>query len=144
LPQFSLLIFYCEHQPEPALENASFKLLYDFNIFTNIRISAKRPDLVLVNKDDRHTFLIDVACTMDRNVLSKKVEKFQDLSIELQHLWNTRVEVVPLIIGAISSSIYTHLATLQVKEVSVHQLQKTVILHTATILQRHTILPSSS
>jgi len=115
-----------------------------------MHISARRPDLVLVNKDDRHTFLIDVACTMDRNVLSKeneKVEKYQDLSIELQHLWNTRVKVVPLIIGAlgsISSSIYTHLATLQVKEVSVHQLQKTVILHTSTILRRHIILPSSS
>jgi len=139
-----------QHKPEPVLENDSFKILYDFNIFTDTRISARRPDLVLVDKEAKHSFLIDVACVMDRNVVSKeneKVDKYLDLSIELQRIWNTRVEVVPVIIGAlgsISSSIYTSLATLRVTEIDVHQLQKTVLLRTATILRRHFNLPSSS
>ena len=64
-----------QHQPEQVLENASFKLLYDFNIFTDIRISARRPDLVFVDKSTMHTYLIDVACVMDRNVLTKENEK---------------------------------------------------------------------
>jgi len=87
-----------------------------------------------------HTYLIDVACVMDRNVLTKeieKVEKYLDLSIELQHLWNTSMQVIPLIFGAlesISDSIYTYLAALHVEEIGVHQLQKTVVLHTANIL----------
>ena len=34
-----------QHHQEPVLENASFKLLYDFNIFTGIQISARHPDL---------------------------------------------------------------------------------------------------
>jgi len=139
-----------QHQLEQVLENASFKLLYDFNIFTDIRISAMRPDLVFVDKSTMHTYLIDVACVMDRNVLTKeneKVEKYLDLSIELQHLWNTSVQVIPLIFGAlesISDSIYTYLAALHVEDIGVYQLQKTVVLRTANILRRHISLPSSS
>ena len=83
---------------------------------------------------------------MDRNILTKeneKVEKYLDLSIKLQHLWNTNVQVIPLIFGALwsmSNSIYTYLATLQVAEIGVHQLQNTVVLRTANIIRRHIIL----
>ena len=52
-----------EHQPEPAMENEDYKLLYDFNIRTDKKISARRPDIVVVDKNERRTTLIDVACT---------------------------------------------------------------------------------
>ena len=105
---------------------------------------------MLINNETRHTYLIDVTCAMDRTLLTKeneKVEKHLDLSIELQHLWNTSVQVIPLIfgdLGSISNSIYTYLATLQVAEIGVHHLQKTIVLHTANIIRRHISLPSSS
>ena len=75
------------------------------------------------------------------------MRRWLDLSIELQHLWNTSVQVIPLIFGAlgsISDSIYTYLAALHVEDIGVYQLQKTVILRTAKILRRHISLPSSS
>ena len=50
-------------------------MLYDFNIFTDYMIQAKRPDLVYVNKLQRKTYLIDIACAMDTNVLTKEKEK---------------------------------------------------------------------
>ena len=87
---------------------------------------------------------------MDRNILTKekeKVEKHMDLMIELQQIWNTTIKIIPIIFGAlgtISASIYTHMASLQVKELNVHQLQKTVVLRTATIIRRHLSLPGSS
>ena len=38
-------------------------------------MSARRSDLVLVNKETDSTFLNDVACVMDRNALTKEKEK---------------------------------------------------------------------
>ena len=52
-----------EHQPEPAMENEYYKLLYDFNIRRDKNISARRPDIVVVCKNERRTTLIDVAYT---------------------------------------------------------------------------------
>ena len=46
----------------------SYKLLYDFNIYTDHGIAARRPDLVLVDKMARCTKIIDIACMMDRHV----------------------------------------------------------------------------
>ena len=43
------------HQLEAVLDNFDHKLLYDFNIFTDHRITARRPDLVLVDKQQRLT-----------------------------------------------------------------------------------------
>ena len=38
------------HNPAPVLENATHKLLWDFNIQTDHLILARRPDLVIINK----------------------------------------------------------------------------------------------
>ena len=55
--------YWCKQQPEPALENEDYKLLYDFNIRTDKKISARIPDIVVVDKNERRTTLIDVPCT---------------------------------------------------------------------------------
>ena len=116
-----------QNHPEPVVENENFKLLYDFNIFTDHLISARRPDLVYVDKQSRKAYLIDIACVMDRNVMTKekeKVDKYLSLMIELQSLWNTTDEIVPLIFGALGSlsdSIFTNLSLLRVTDIIVHQ-----------------------
>ena len=38
------------HNPAPVLENNTHKLLWDFNIHTDHLISARRPDLIIINK----------------------------------------------------------------------------------------------
>ena len=60
-------------------------------------------DLVYGNKHSRMTYLIDIACVMDTNVMMKKVDKYLGLMIELQGLWNTTVPIVPLIFGTLGS-----------------------------------------
>jgi len=135
-----------KHNPELVLESASYKVLYDFNIFTDRLMSTPRPDLVLVSKETNNAFLFDVACVMDRNVLMKekeKVEKYMDLTIALQWVWSTSIKTIPLIFG-VSNNLSTHMASLPIKDLNVHQLQKTVILRTATIIRRHLSLPGSS
>ena len=38
------------HNPAPVLENNTHKLRWDFNIQTDHLISARRPDLIIINK----------------------------------------------------------------------------------------------
>ena len=87
---------------------------------------------------------------MDRHVIDKhreKAEKYLDLAIELQSLWNSKIEVVPLVFGALGTihestiKSFQHLGLI---DINVHQLVKTVLLRTATILRRHFGLLSSS
>ena len=42
------------HNPAPALENDSHKLLWDFNIPTDDLIPARRPDLIIINKKNEN------------------------------------------------------------------------------------------
>ena len=47
--------------------------------------------------------LIDVAISRDRNVIEKEAEKIlkcKDLTIEIQHMWNVKTKVIPVITGA--------------------------------------------
>ena len=87
--------------------------------------------------------MIEIACPCDRNVNDKeteKVEKYQDLKIELQRLWNTSVEIVPIVVGvlgAISSNLQKYLQKLNITDIRTSQIQTTVLLKTANILRRH-------
>ena len=38
------------HNPAPVQENDTHKLLWDFGIHTDHLISARRPDLIIINK----------------------------------------------------------------------------------------------
>jgi hypothetical protein len=84
--------------------------------------------------------LIDVAISGDRNVILKKVEKilkYKDLTLEIQHMWNVKTRVIPVIIGAtgtISKSFRKHVSNIPGHH-DVKELQKTAILGTAHILR---------
>ena len=70
----------------------------------------------------------------------EKIEKYLDLAIELQVLWNSNVEVVPLVFGALGTlheKIVKNFELLQLTEVSIHQLQKTMLLKTDIMLRKH-------
>ena len=41
------------YSPAPVLENDTHKLLWDFDVQTDHLISARRPDLIIINKNKR-------------------------------------------------------------------------------------------
>jgi hypothetical protein len=50
--------------------------------------------------------LIDVTIPRDRNVIQKEAEKilkYKDITIEIQHMWNVKTRVIPVINGAIGT-----------------------------------------
>ena len=48
--QFDLTNKAYKHNPESVLENETHKLLWNFEIQTDHQISARRPDLIIINK----------------------------------------------------------------------------------------------
>jgi hypothetical protein len=45
----------------------------------------------------------NVAVSQDRNVIKKETEKiikYEDITIEIQHMWNAQTKVIPVITGA--------------------------------------------
>jgi len=85
--------------------------------------------------------LIGVAISGDRNVIKKeanRILKYKDLAIEIQHMWNVKTKVIPVILGAtgtISKSFRKYVSNILGKH-EVKELQKTAILGTAHILRK--------
>jgi len=55
------------------------------------------------NNETGTCMLIDVAISGDRNVIKKEAEKilkYKHLTTEVQHVWNVKTKVIPVIIGA--------------------------------------------
>ena len=129
------------YNPAPVLENDSHKLLWDFNIQTDHLIPARRPDLIIINKKKRICKIVNFAVPGDHRINLKKSvkkDKYLDLARELKKLWNMKVTIVPIVIGALSTITKGLLKGMEDLEVSgrVVTIQTTALLRTARILRR--------
>ena len=105
------------HNPASVLENDMHKLLWDFDIQTNHVISARRPDFIVIKK--------------------KKLQNW-GLAKELKKLWNMKVIVIPIMIGAfgtVTKGLLKGLEDLEIRR-RVATIQTTVLFRTARILRR--------
>ena len=129
------------HNPAPVLENDMHKLLWDFNIQTDHLIPVRRPDLVMINKKMRICKIVDFAVPANHRINLKECEKkdkYLDLARELKKLWNMKVTIVPIVIGAlgtISKGLLKGLEDLEVRG-RLETIQKTTLLRSASILRR--------
>ena len=129
------------HNPVPVLENDSHKILCDFNVQTGHLILARRPDLIIINKKKRICKIVDFAVPADHRINlreSEKKDKYLDLARELKKLWNMKVTILPIVIGALGTITKGLLKGLEDLEVGrrVETIQTTALLRTATILRR--------
>ena len=113
------------HNPAPALENDTHKLLWDFDIHTDHLISARRLDLTIINKK------------RELKECEKK-DKYLGLARELKKLWNMKLTIMPIVIGAfgtVTKGLLKGLEDLEVVERE-EAIQMTALLRTARILRR--------
>jgi hypothetical protein len=64
----------------PATKNGTnikVKLLWDFDIQTYGVIQARRPDIVVVEKENKKTWIIDVNVPADRRIELKEMENIE-------------------------------------------------------------------
>ena len=129
------------HNPAPVLENDTHKLLWDVNKQTDHLILARRPDLIIINKKKRICKIVDFAVPADHRINLKecaKKDKYLDLARELKKLWNMKVTIVPIVIGAFGTITKGLLKGLEDLEIGGREetIQMTALLRTARILRR--------
>ena len=88
------------HNPAPVLENNTHKLLWDFGIHTDHLISARRPDLIIINKKKRTCKIVDFTVPADHRIKLKKRISTSTLLGNWKKLWNMKVTIIPIVIGA--------------------------------------------
>ena len=97
-----------EHAPEDVVENEEVKILWDVMIQCDREIKARKPDIVVVNKNERSCAIIDIAIPGDIRVSEKekeKIERYQELKREIKRMWNIRsIKVIPVVVGALGST----------------------------------------
>ena len=88
-----------------VLENGRAKMVWDFEFKTRKKTRARRPDVILEDKEMKNIFIVDMSCPMEENVEKKREEKIKKYS---QLAFETRerrpgysVEVLPLIVGSL-------------------------------------------
>ena len=74
------------YNPAPVVENDTHKLLFDFDIKMDHLTSAKRPDLVIINKKKRIYKIVDFAVPADHR--------------EMKKLYNMKVTITSVVTGA--------------------------------------------
>ena len=126
-----------------ACSNVFNCILNKINIHwaTDHVIPARRPDLIIINKRKRIWKIVDFAVPADHRINlkeSEKKDKYLDIARELKKLWNMKVTIVPIVIGALGTVTKGLLKGLEDLEVSgrVETIQTTALLRTARILRR--------
>ena len=96
------------------MENDKCKILWDFTVQTDHEIYGRRPDVIVVQKDENHCQIIHFACPYERIVDTK--------------------ELVICALGTTPISLRNWLKETGI-ETQITELQQTVLLYTAQILQ---------
>ena len=105
-------------------------------------ILARRPDLIIINnKKKKICKIVDCAVPADHRINLKESAmkgKYLDLARELKRLWNMKVTIVPIVIGALGTITKGLLKCLEELEIGgrVETIETTALLRMARILKR--------
>jgi hypothetical protein len=94
-----------EYKPESCLENDNYiKLYFDRTVLTDIHIQHNRPDIIILNKQQKQAYLLDIAVPNSHNITqtyNTKINKYLELSVAMRNLWSLeKKSILPLIISA--------------------------------------------
>ena len=101
------------HSPTEVIMDRRVEIIWDMIISTDRAVGANRPDIIIRDKQERKTYIIDISCPSDVNVVAKeneKITKYGALRVELGKMWDCECEVVPVVVGGLGPSrrILTH------------------------------------
>ena len=92
-----------QHKPEWVMENEMATIPWDSPVITDRHVPCNKPDIVIQEKKPERCQIINVAIPSDYSIQKKATEKMNkclDLQIEFQRIWNKKVNIIPVIIGA--------------------------------------------
>ena len=95
--------------------------------------------MIVIGREHHECQIVDFAIPYDTRVDDKeveKIEKYLDLARELKKVWNIKVAVVLLVVGALGTlakALDKRLKTIGI-QTKIIELQKPVLIHTSRIL----------
>ena len=117
-------------------------MLWDFSIQYDHIIEARRPHILIMEKDKKVCKIINIAIPGDSRVSEKeseKVKKYQDLKREITTIWSVKkVEMIPFVVGPLGTipkrlDKWTEKIGIKIKT---EHIQKTAILGGTKILRK--------
>ena len=134
---------YYKYKPQAVLDNQNYKLYYDRAVITDQTIHHNRPDIILMDKKSKHTYLIDIAvpsCVNLEKTWEAKLSKYYELSQEVKKMWKqARVSIIPLVIsgiGLIPRKLHDSIKQLELPANTYIEMQKAVIINTCSIVRK--------
>ena len=135
---------YYTYSPETILENADHKIYWDRIIYTGKTILCNQPDITVIDKIEKHTYLINIAIPNDKTVVEKeeeKREKYTLLAMEVKEIWQQeKVTFIPLdtsVTGITSKNYTENLQKLGLpKYIHTNILKHPVILKTCSMVRK--------
>jgi hypothetical protein len=115
------------YKPESCLENDNYKLYFDRRVLTDIHIQHNRPDIIILNKQQKQAYLLDIAVPNSHNITqtyNTKINKYLELSVAMRNLW---CSILPLIIsatGIVPHSLLKNLKILDLENTLVVEFKK--------------------
>ena len=94
------------HKPESIKENDGHYIIRDFVIKTDSLTSARKPDLMLINKKENEFAPTRILRFQPTSVKIKEIENFNEyfnLAWELKKLWYIRVMIVLILVGTLDT-----------------------------------------
>jgi len=117
-----------------------FEIWWDKPVNTSKRLEHNRPDLILIDRANKHWTIIDFSVPNDKNVRAKEDEKiahYSELAKEIRKIHHVKTKIVPIVIGSlgvVSDRIEKNLKYLDIDHCFLC-LQVTAVLGTVIILR---------
>ena len=129
--------------PDPVRVSANgrFEIRWDQKIHTPRAIKHNRPDVVVIDREEKKWTMIDFAVCFDANVERKEVEKmevYNELATLVRGAHKVKVDIVPIVVGTlgvVSKGLEGWLKKLEVGDI-IGGLQTTALICTAAILKK--------
>lgn len=143
-------------RPPPVVENSNAKILWDVCIPTLATIEARRPDMVVFDKNRKLIVVIDQSCPGVGRLLEahmEKTEKYEAFRVDLAKMhpgWT--VTVVPVIMGSLGVYHKDEMTRILLKNFPemdrkalkkvLKDMQRAAILGTVRVVKNHLATPN--
>nr|CAH7745623.1 unnamed protein product [Callosobruchus chinensis] len=139
---------YAPGDIESVVENERCRIYWNYSFPTLELVQANKPDIVLLDHQQKTMFVIEFSAPDEVNIFSKEEEKrtkYQELLGKLRRLWpDYAVSLLVMVIGSLGGMRNTLLSALRVMPVcraAAHilaaRMQKAVILGSLRLLRAH-------
>ena len=130
-----------------VLEKNGKKICWDFEFTMRKTTSARRPDVMIENDEEKKLWIVDMAYPNEKNIGEKhreKLSKYQQLAFEMREKRpEYRVEIVPIVIGCLGGVMKQ--VECQVKKIikdeggarwTCNEMLKTVLFESESMLRK--------